>query len=435
MIRELSAEQSSFITQNSGDAVCIVSSTGYIEYANPAMEKLFGIDSNSNIKLWDAIPFIADNDDLIQLFLDAIYQKMDSHEDIVNYRDNEDKLHNFHVRIICPNEDKLEILVVITDLTQLLRLNKAFERYTSRDIAKYVLETPDGHKRGGINKEVSILMSDLRGFTSISTKLPPDELIVILNHYFEKMSAIIEKNNGTIIEFLGDGIFVVFGAPSDLPDHASLAVKCAIEMENAMDEVNKWNIENGYPELEMGIGINSGLAIVGNIGSENKMKYGCMGATVNLTGRVEGLAVGEQIYITENVQKLISEELIISDETSILPKGASKLLKVLEIEGIGDLQLHNRFDKNLEWIDRTDDNEYPFFMLDGKTVDEEKFIGKLIRITKDKKYSILSTEAVLDEKANIMIKINNEYVYAKVMAEEEDGYRIRFTSGNKEILS
>jgi adenylate cyclase len=112
---------------------------------------------------------------------------MDSHEDIVNYRDNEGKLHNFHVRIICPNEDKLEVLVVITDLTQLLRLNKAFERYTSRDIAKYVLETPDGHKRGGINKEVSILMSDLRGFTSISTKLPPDELIVILNHYFEKM--------------------------------------------------------------------------------------------------------------------------------------------------------------------------------------------------------------------------------------------------------
>ena len=142
-------------------------------------------------------------------------------------------------------------------------MNKAFERYTSRDIAKYVLETPDGHKRGGVNKEVSILMSDLRGFTSISTKLPPDDLIVILNHYFEKMSEIIEENNGTIIEFLGDGIFVVFGAPNDLPDHASLAVKCAIEMENAMDEVNKWNVENGYPELEMGIGINSGMARVG----------------------------------------------------------------------------------------------------------------------------------------------------------------------------
>ena len=106
------------------------------------------------------------------------------------------------------------------------------------------------------------------------------------------MAAVIRYFRGTVIEFLGDGIFVVFGAPLELLDHASAAVACAIDMQNAMEEVNAWNREHGYPDLEMGIAVNSGTAVVGNIGSEQKMKYGCMGETVNLAGRLESFTLG-----------------------------------------------------------------------------------------------------------------------------------------------
>ncbi|SEP98803.1 Adenylate cyclase, class 3 [Lachnospiraceae bacterium NE2001] len=442
MLQEINPAQSSFIINNTDDAVGIVSSLGYIEYANPSMEKLLGLEAYGDIKIWNAIEFVEENDDLIQLFIDAVGNKMNSQEAIVNYRTNEGELHNLHVRIMCrrteddeeKTEEKTEFLVVITDLTELLKVNSAFARYTSPDIAEYVLQSPEGEKQGGSSREVSILMSDLRGFTSISTRLPAEDLIVILNHYFEIMSDIIGKNKGTIIEFLGDGIFVVFGAPKDIPDHASLAVKCAIEMENAMEEVNRWNRDNDYPELEMGIGINSGQAVVGNIGSEKKMKYGCMGATVNLTGRVEALTVGGQVYITENVQKLVPEELIISGETSILPKGATSTLKVFEVEGIGETELSNRTDKDIDWKDREDKRDYPFFKLEGKTVEEEKYSGKLIKISGDKKYSILETDTLLQEKENIMFKIGEDFLYAKVMNRQDNCYVIRFTSDNKTIL-
>ena len=103
------------------------------------------------------------------------------------------------------------------------------------------------------------------------------------------MVSVIEENHGTVVGFLGDGMLVLFGAPEHDPDHADHAVACAIEMQNAMPAVNEVNRREGMPELEMGIGINSGIAVVGNIGSPQRMSYGCIGETLNLTGRTEGL--------------------------------------------------------------------------------------------------------------------------------------------------
>ena len=325
-------------------------------------------------------------------------------------------------------------LAIITDLTELFKVNSAFARYTSPDIAEYVLSSPDGEKRGGKNKNVSILMSDLRGFTALSTKLSSNELIVLLNHYFEKMAAVIAQYGGTIIEFLGDGIFVVFGAPKDMPDHAYLAVKCAVEMENAMEEVNRWNSEMGYPTLEMGIGINSGPVVVGNIGSENKMKYGCIGATVNIAGRLESLTVGGQVYITENTRALITEELNISNESSFLPKGASTELKYFEIQGIGEEYLKDASSKEIEWKEYSVEDVYKFYKLEGKSVEKIEYIGKLSHISADKKFGIFATDLSLPDMQNIMVKIKGECAYAKVIKKEEMGYRICFTSIKKDLL-
>ena len=183
----------------------------------------------------------------------------------------------------------------------LLYVNPAFARYTSPQIAEYVLGSPEGELQGGESREVTILMSDLRDFTGMGSGLEPDRLVLLVNHYFEAMVEIIEKRKGTVIEFLGDGIFAVFGAPKEDEKHASNAVKCALEMQNRMEDVNEWNRQNGFPELFMGIGINSGQAVVGNIGSRLKMKYGCMGNTVNLAGRTESFTVGGQIYLCHGI--------------------------------------------------------------------------------------------------------------------------------------
>ena len=189
-------------------------------------------------------------------------------------------------------------------------------------------------KQGGKSLEVSILMSDLRGFTAISQRLPSGDLINMVNHYFGEMAAVIQRHRGTIIEFLGDGIFVVFGAPREFSDHAEAAVACAIEMQNAMAGVNAWNLEHGYPELDMGIGIHSGPVIAGNIGSDQKMKYGCIGETCNLAGRLESFCLGGEVCVTKATRDRINGKLKILMESSFLPKGSRKKLVFYSVGGI-----------------------------------------------------------------------------------------------------
>ena len=310
----ISPEQAQYFFTNTEDSVCIISSSGEVLYANPAAQKLFEIPADASLKIWKAVPFVEGNDDLIQLFIDSVTNKVDTHEAIVDYVNNEGIVSNLHVRMTCYNNDQVVYLVVITNLTQLFKVNSALVRYTSPDIADYALTTAEGQKSGGQTKNVTILMSDLRGFTALSSKLTAEELIKVLNRYFEAMVACIQKYHGTVIEFLGDGIFTVFGAPKDLEDHASCAVNCAVEMQKAMPAVNEWNKANGYPELQMGIGINTGDVVVGNIGSEKKMKYGCMGSAVNITGRLESLTVGGQIFITENTARRLTEKLTVITE-------------------------------------------------------------------------------------------------------------------------
>ena len=425
MFENIPAEQIKYIFENTDDAVCVVSSSGVLLECNPSAEKLFGIPAESELKIWDAIPYIEGNDDLIQLFIDAVAQKLTSQESVVDYVKDDGTVHNLHVRLTFFKEQLTAYLIVITDLTKLIQVKSAFARYTSPDIADYVLTTAEGQKRGGQTQNVTIMMSDLRGFTALATTMTAQRLINLLNHYFEQMVSVIGKYHGTVIEFLGDGIFVVFGAPKDVPDHADCAVKCAVEMQNAMISVNEWNRENEYPDLEMGIGINSGNVVVGNIGSEKKMKYGCMGSPVNTAGRLEALTVGGQILITENTGKLLKEGIKYVSEGSILPKGSANELKYYEVTGIGDLSLDlNRGE--ITWLD--DNEECTFFVLKDKTVTGEEHAGKIYRHSADNRFAMFSADTVLSDHQNILICRNGERKYAKVLARESEGYRICFTS-------
>ncbi|MBP5655693.1 MAG: PAS domain S-box protein [Clostridiales bacterium] len=427
----ITPEQVKFIIDSTDDSVCIISAMGDLIFANPAAEKLFGMSAAEGKKIWDSIPYIAGNDDLIQVFIDTVATRAPSNEAVTDYVNNDGKVHNLHVRMTSYKEDMDVYLIVITDLTQLITVNKAFARYTSPDIADYVLTTAEGQKTGGLTKDVTIMMSDIRGFTALSSKLPAKELITVLNHYFASVVAVIEKYGGTVIEFLGDGIFVVFGAPKDLPDHASRAVRCAVEMQNVMTDVNEWNMQNGYPDLQMGIGINSGKAVVGNIGSDKKMKYGCMGSTVNIAGRIESLTIGGQILITENTEKQIEDELIISSEDSILPKGSPTELKYYEIKGIGDITCEVFSDRDIIWEDKEED--YSFYILEGKTVGDDEQQGRIVRRSEDGRFAVLASSAALAAKQNLMLRRGDECIYAKVIRSDAQGDLICFTSVTQNI--
>ena len=424
----ISPEQAQYFFTNTEDSVCIISSSGEVLYANPAAQKLFEIPADASMKIWKAVPFVEGNDDLINLFIDSVNNKVDTHEAIVDYVNNEGVVSNLHIRMTCYNNDQVVYLVVITNLTQLFKVNSALVRYTSPDIADYALTTAEGQKSGGQTKNVTILMSDLRGFTALSSKLNAEELIKVLNRYFEAMVACIQKYHGTVIEFLGDGIFTVFGAPKDLEDHASCAVNCAVEMQKAMPAVNEWNKANGYPELQMGIGINTGDVVVGNIGSEKKMKYGCMGSAVNITGRLESLTVGGQIFITENTARRLTEKLTVITEGSFLPKGAPEELRYYEIEGIGDNLTGEAGSRNIEWQEQSCDNEYRFYVLEEKKVSATGYTGRITRLSADGRFAVLEAEPELADRQNIMLRQEDECIYAKVIRREERGYVICFTS-------
>lgn len=421
-------EQAQYFFQNTEDAVCIVSASGDLQYANPSAEKLFGIPADSGMKIWKAVPFVEGNDDLIQLFIDAVTNKVASHEALAEYWNNDGEVKNLHVRMTCYKGEETAYLIVITDLTQLIKVNSALVRYTSTDIADYVLTTEEGQKSGGKNKEVTIIMSDLRGFTALSAQLTAEELITVINHYFEAMASIVEKYGGSIIEFLGDGIFIIFGAPKDLPDHPLMAVKCAIEMQNAMKAVNEWNVSNGFPVLEMGIGINTGVVVVGNIGSEQAMKYGCMGSAVNITGRLESLTIGGQVFITENTAKMINEELSIVSEGCFLPKGSPEELKYYEIKGVGDLVTNASALSRITWREEAENIKYQYFVLEAKKVGVTSYLGTIVRYSEDHKFARIISETKLEEKQNIMLRKDDECIYAKVIRKDDEGAVICFTS-------
>lgn len=216
-----------------------------------------------------------------------------------------------------------------------LFIRKTFGSYMSDELVKNILDTPEGLRLGGDEKMVTVLMSDLRGFTALSERMPPGDLLTMLNRYLGEMTRIIQDYHGTIIEFLGDGILALFGAPVTREDDADRAVACALSMQTAMIEVNSRNQAAGYPELKMGVGISTGLVIAGNIGSEVRRKYGVVGTTINLTSRIESLTVGGQVLISESTLEACQEALHIVKQWQESFKGVPHPITIAHIIGIG----------------------------------------------------------------------------------------------------
>jgi adenylate cyclase len=269
------------------------------------------------------------------------------------------------------------------------------------------------------------MMSDLRGFTAISERMDPGDLIAMLNHYLEVMTGIIQDHKGTIIEFIGDGILAIFGAPVQNETHASDAVAAALGMQGAMDEVNRWNTERDYPILEMGIGINTGEVIVGNLGSEKRMKYGVAGKHVNICGRIESYTVGGQVLISPDTRKEIKADLIIASEMTVLPKGAVEEIVLSHVTGIGDP--YNIQIKNKREVPKDLKEPIPvcFHKISEKHTMDKPYYGGITALGY---YSaILETETQLQIFGNIELKVAGQ-LYCKVMEKRDSSYLLYYTS-------
>ena len=214
-------------------------------------------------------------------------------------------------------------------------IRKTFGRYLTDEVVATLLESPEGLKLGGEHRKITILTSDLRGFTATSERLPPEEVVKILNFYLGYMADVITKYQGTIDEFMGDGILVLFGAPIAREDDPARAVACAIDMQLVMEPINKQIKEWGLTPLEMGIGINTGEVVVGNIGSLKRTKYGVVGSQVNLTYRIESYTTGGQILISGTTFKEVESIIEINDEKEVMPKGVKKPITIYDVGGLG----------------------------------------------------------------------------------------------------
>jgi adenylate cyclase len=164
-----------------------------------------------------------------------------------------------------------------------------------------MLEHPESFKLGGANQRVTVLFADVRGFTSISEHAPPERVVQILNLYFSAMTEIIFAHGGTLDKYIGDGLMALFGAPAATPQDASNALAAAVAMQRRMEVLNGELRATGLPEISVGIGLHTGEATVGYIGSERRSEYTAIGDTVNLAARLESRAQGGQILSSRAV--------------------------------------------------------------------------------------------------------------------------------------
>ncbi len=214
-------------------------------------------------------------------------------------------------------------------------IRDTFGRYVTREVVQRLLESEEALALGGETREVTILMSDLRGFTALSTGMTPEGIISLLNRYLEKMIAILVDYRAVIDEIQGDGILAFFGAPETLPEHPAQAVACALAMQAAMEEVNANNAGEGLPHLEMGIGVSSGAVVVGNIGSELRTKYSVVGSPVNFTSRIEAMAGAGQVLISEDTYNHVRGLVDTGEVLKARMKGIPGTVTLYEVLGLG----------------------------------------------------------------------------------------------------
>ena len=221
----------------------------------------------------------------------------------------------------------------VTEEREKKKVRGAFQYYLTASVVNEILKDPSKLKLGGDKKNLSVMFSDIRGFTSISEKLSPEELVRLLNEYLTAMTDVVFKYDGLLDKYIGDAIMAVFGAPLDQPDHALRACRTAIEMMSELQGLRqKWEAE-GRPDVNIGVGINTGDMVVGNMGSQMRFDYTVMGDSVNLASRLEGTnkEYGTNIIISEFTYEVVKGEMLCRELDAVRVKGKKLPVRIFEL--------------------------------------------------------------------------------------------------------
>ncbi|MEM1366791.1 MAG: adenylate/guanylate cyclase domain-containing protein [Cyanobacteria bacterium P01_H01_bin.15] len=316
------------------------------------------------------------------------------------------------------------------------QIRQTFGRYLSNEIVSTLLESSEGLALGGERRQITILTSDLRGFTALSERLSPEEVVKVLNFYLGAMADVITSFQGTIDEFMGDGILVLFGAPIARVKDADRAIACSIAMQLAMDKVNHQMNIWGHPTLEMGIGINTGEVVVGNIGSEKRTKYGVVGNQVNLTYRIESYTIGGQVLVSETTRQAATSPLKITHEQEVSPKGVQQPISVYGVGGIaGEYQL---FLPDSQEIFKPLPEPLPlvYTLLVAKNVGQTQYQAELVQLSEQGGTLNITEPGVSPPPilSNLWLKIqapsfSPDDLYGKVLRTADKlSFQLRFTS-------
>ncbi len=214
-----------------------------------------------------------------------------------------------------------------------LRVRKAFSSYVSPEIVQNIVKNPDDVKLGGEEREISVLFSDIRDFTTLSEKLAPAQLVYLLNNLLDPLTECILKNRGLLDKYIGDALMSLFNAPISIENHADMACLSALEMMEKVKEVNSKFRSEGLPEVKLGIGIDTGIATVGNMGSRLRFDYTAIGDTVNLSSRLEGLSkvYSADIIISESTKKKLVQDFLVRKLDCVRVKGKSVPINIYEL--------------------------------------------------------------------------------------------------------
>jgi adenylate cyclase len=229
----------------------------------------------------------------------------------------------------------LTVYHYVTEERERKKIRGAFSHYVSNSVVSEMLKNPEKLKLGGDKKDLSVLFSDIRGFTTISEGLAPEELVHLLNEYLTAMTNVVFKYDGTLDKYMGDAIMAIYGAPLDQPDHAYRACRSALDMIEELDRLNEKWIREGKTPLDIGIGISTGMMMVGNMGSEQRFDYTVMGDSVNLGSRLEGANKNYKthILISEFTQERVKDAFVCMELDSVRVKGKRRPVRIFQLLG------------------------------------------------------------------------------------------------------
>jgi adenylate cyclase len=245
---------------------------------------------------------------------------------------------NLTVEVPVTTHDELGVLTasfnrMVRSLREKEMIKRAFTRYVAREVVEEVLKDPEHVMLTGARREATVLFCDIRGFTSLSERLTPEQVVSLLNEFYTTAIETTFKHDGTLDKFLGDAVMCVFGAPIAHPDHTARAVKTAIEMRTALAELSKRRSMRGLDPFEVGIGVALGEVVAGTVGTEERMEYTVIGDSVNVAARLQGQAKGGSILLSRRTYEAVHELVEGFSRGSMKVKGKEEEVEVYEVVG------------------------------------------------------------------------------------------------------